>query len=243
MSELLIRGVPVNATRQTLGIRAAGIVGPPDPSESFPRWCRGSSSGMTRLLRPARSVPIMRAGLGERIKRYAPTALAAVLALGALIEDLVSPVVTVGGRRYDRAPEAVVVIALSAAVALVALRRRLGVIGPLCAVAAVGLAAFPARAWLLNSSLVYLLVMFVCGLCGYLAVGRVGLLGLVVVWAVASLAEWRNPERSVANWLAVGAFMSIAWCVGLLARRPVSQARSPRGGALWFAPPTARATR
>ncbi len=189
---------------------------------------------MTRPLRPARSVPVVGTDLGKRVERYAPTALAAAFALGALIEDLVSPMVTVGGRRYDRAPEVVVVIALGAAVALVALRRRLGVIGPLSALAAVGLAAIPAPAWLLNSSFVYLLVMFVCGLSGYLAGGRVGLLGLGVVWAVASLAEWRNPERSAANWVAVGAFMSIAWCVGLLARRPISQARSAEERAIRF---------
>ncbi len=176
----------------------------------------------------------MGAGLGKRVERNAPTALAAAFALGALIEDLVSPMVTVGGRRYDRAPEVVVVIALGAAVTLVAFRRRLGVVGPLSALAAVGLAAIPAPAWLLNSSLIYLLVMFVCGLSGYLTGGRVGLLGLGVVWAVASLAEWRNPERSAASWLEVGAFMCIAWCVGLLARRPVSQARSAEQRATRF---------
>jgi signal transduction histidine kinase len=176
----------------------------------------------------------MTAGLGKRVERYAPTALAALFALGVLIEDLVRPAVTVDGRRYDRAPEVVVVVILCLAVGLVALRRRLGVIGPLAALAVLGLAAFPAPAWVLNSSFVYLLVMFVCGLSGYLAVGRVGLLGLGVVWTVASLAEWRNPERSVANWLAVGAFMSIAWCVGLLARRPVSQARSAEERAARF---------
>jgi signal transduction histidine kinase len=189
---------------------------------------------MTRLHRAARSVPIMRSGLGERVERYAPTVLAALFALGAVIEDLVSPTVTVGARRYDRAPEAVVVIALCAAVALVALRRRLGVIGPLSALAAIGLAAIPAPAWLLNSVFVYLLVMFVCGISGYLAVGRVGLLGVGVVWVVASLAQWRNPERTVANWVAVGAFMTIAWCVGLLARRPVLQARSAEERAIRF---------
>ncbi|MCU1658039.1 MAG: histidine kinase, dimerization and phosphoacceptor region [Pseudonocardiales bacterium] len=176
----------------------------------------------------------MRTGLVERVERYAPTVLAALFALGAVIEDLISPMVTIGGRRYDRAPEAVVVIALCSAVALVALGRRLGVIGPLSALAAVGLAAIPAPAWLLNSALVFLLAMFVCGFSGYLAVGRVGLLGLGVVWLVASLAEWRNPERSAANWVSVGAFMSIAWCVGLLARRPVIQARSAEERAIRF---------
>src|SRR6266700_3931272 len=225
---------PGERLARTVGIRAAGIVGPPDPSESSQRRCFLSSSGMTRPLRPARSVADMGAGLGKRIERYAPTALAAAFALGALIEDLVSPMVTVGGRRYDRAPEVVVVIALGAAVTLVAFRRRLGVVGPLSALAAVGLAAIPAPAWLLHSSLIYLLVMFVCGLSGYLTGGRVGLLGLGVVWAVASLAEWRNPERSAASWLEVGAFMCIAWCVGLLARRPVSQARSAEQRATRF---------
>jgi signal transduction histidine kinase len=174
------------------------------------------------------------AGLGARVERYAPTALAGCFALGALIEDLISPVVTVGGHRYDRAPEAVVVVVLFAAVALVALRRRIGVIGPVAALATVGLAAFPAPAWLLNSSFVFLLVMLVCGISGYLAVGRAGMLGLVVIWAVAGLAEWRNPDRSVGSGVFVAPFMSIAWCAGLLARRPVSQARSAEERATRF---------
>jgi signal transduction histidine kinase len=176
----------------------------------------------------------MKAGVGERIEHFAPTALAALFALGALIENIVRPVITIGGQRYDRAPDLALVTALCAAVALVALRRRLGVLGPLAALAAVGLAAFPAPAWLLNSVFIFLLVMFVCALSGYLAVRRVGLLGLGVVLVVASLAEWRNPERSVANGVAVAAFMSIAWCIGLLARRPVSQARMAEERAIRF---------
>ena len=177
------------------------------------------------------------------MERYGSTAVAGCFALGALIEDLISPVVDVGGRSYDRSPEAVVVVVLCAAVALVALRRRIGVIGPLSALVVVGLAAIPAPAWLLNSSFVYLLVMFVCGLSGYLAVSRAGMLGLVVIWVVASVAEWRNPERSVGNGIFVGAFMSIAWCAGLLARRPVSQARAAEERAIRFEHEQAEAAR
>jgi signal transduction histidine kinase len=197
---------------------------------------------MTRLPRTGRYRPVVVAGLSERVERYGSTALAGCLALGALIEDLISPDVTVGGDRYDRAP-AVVVVVLCAAVALVALRRRIGVIGPLSALVVVGLAALPAPAWVLNSSFVYLLAMLVCGICGYLAVGRAEVLGLVVIWLVAGLAEWRNPERSVGNGLAVGAFMSIAWCAGLLARRPVSQARSAEERAIRFEHEQAAAAR
>jgi signal transduction histidine kinase len=148
-----------------------------------------------------------------------------------------------GGRRYDRAPEPVVIIVLCAAVGLVALRRRIGVIGPLAALMVIGLAALPAPAWALNSSFVFLLVMLVCGISGYLAVGRAGLLGLVVIWVAASLAAGRNPTHSVRDWLFVGTFMSIAWCVGLLARRPVSQARAAEERANQFEQEQAEAAR
>jgi signal transduction histidine kinase len=176
----------------------------------------------------------VRAGLGERIERYAPTTLAACFALGALIEDIVSPTVRIAGHGYDRAPEPAVVIVLCATVAFVALRRRIGVLGPLAALGAIALATFPAPAWVLNSSFVFLLVMLVCGISGYFAVSRVGLLGLAVIGVAAALAEWRNPERSIGNGVFVAGFMSIAWCAGLLARRPVSQARSAEDRAIRF---------
>src|SRR3954462_14530253 len=161
-----------------------------------------------------------------RLEHYALTGLAVAFALGALIEELVRPTVKVGGQRYDRAPEVVLVLALTAAVALVALRGRLGVLGPLAAIGTVGVATLPAPAFALNSSFVFLFVMLTCGISGYLSVGRRSGLGLVFIVLIAALAEWRNPQRSLSNGVLVAGFMGIAWCTGLLARRPVSQARS-----------------
>jgi signal transduction histidine kinase len=174
----------------------------------------------------------MRAGLPPRLEHYALTGLAVAFALGALVEDLVRPTVTVDGQQYDRAPEAAVVLFLTAAAALVALRRRLGLLGPLGAVGVLGIATFPAPAFALNSSFVFLFVMLACGIGGYLTVGRRGRLGLVVILLVAALAEWRNPQRTLSNGVLVGGFMTIAWCTGLLARRPVSRARSAEERAL-----------
>ena len=62
-------------------------------------------------------------------------------------------------RTYDGGPEAVAVTVFAGVVALLALRGRLGTLGPLGALVLFGLAASPADAWLLDSSFVYLLVM------------------------------------------------------------------------------------
>jgi signal transduction histidine kinase len=86
----------------------------------------------------------------------------------------------------------------------------------------------------LNTSFVFLFAMLVCGLSGYLTTDRRGVLGLVVVVAVAALAEARNPHHTLGNGLLVAAFMSIAWCAGLLVRRPVNEARSAEQRALQF---------
>ncbi len=187
---------------------------------------------MTRRPGRAGSVRRVRAGLSARLEDFALTGLAAAFAVGALIEDLVRPAVTINGQQYDRAPEAVVGLVLAAGVAFVALRRRLGVLGPLGALAVIGVATLPAPAWAMHSSFVFLFVMLVCGICGYLTVGWRGRLGLILVVVVAALVEWRDPNHTLANGVLVGGFMSIAWGTGLLARRPVSQARSAEQRAL-----------
>jgi signal transduction histidine kinase len=174
----------------------------------------------------------MRAGLPTRLEHHALTGLATAFAAGALIEDLVRPTVTVSGHRYDRAPEVAVLLFLAIAVVLVAARRRLGVLGPLGALATLGIATLPAPAWALNSSFVFLFVMLVCGISGYLTSSRRAGLGVLVIVAVAVLAEWRNPHHTVANGVLVGGFMVIAWITGLVARRPVNQARSAEERAL-----------
>ena len=169
---------------------------------------------------------------GRRVTRS--TALAAAFALGTLIEDLVRPTVTVNGRHYDRAPRSPSCSSLTVAVALLALRGRLGVLSPLGALVASARRDLPAPAFALNTTFVFLFVMLVCGIAGYLAADRRGLAGLVVVLATAALAEARNPHHTLGNGALVAAFMAIAWGVGLLARRPVPRPSRPRRAARRF---------
>jgi signal transduction histidine kinase len=171
--------------------------------------------------------PKVRTDLSMSFGRHGVSALAACFAVGALVEDLVSPSVKLGGARYDRGPEAVIAAVLVGAVILVAVRDRLGVVAPLTAVALLGLASLPAPAWVLDSAFVYLLVMLICGLGGYLTLSRLGhAAGLLVVCAVGSLAAWRHPDHNSGQWVAVIAFMSIAWVAGAVVRGPVVRARS-----------------
>jgi signal transduction histidine kinase len=164
--------------------------------------------------------------LRARIGRHAVTALAACFAAGALVEDLVSPMATLGTGRYDRGPEAVIFVVLAGAVILVALRDRLGVVAPISAIALFGLATLSATAWVLDSSFVYLLVMLICGLGGYLAQSRLShTVGLLVLVAAGSLAAWQHPDPSWGQWAGVLAFMVIAWIAGAFIRGPVVRAR------------------
>ena len=168
----------------------------------------------------------MGSDLRRYVERHGVTVLAACFAAGALVEDLVSPTVTLDTGRYDRGPEAVIATVLVCAVALVAFRDRLGVLAPLAAIALFGVATLSAPEWVLDSTFVFLLVMLVCGLGGYLTRSRRGFAGLLVIWSAGSLAVWRHPDAAWGKWLSVVAFMSIAWAAGLLLRRPVSRARS-----------------
>ena len=80
---------------------------------------------------------------------------------------------------------------------------------------------------MLDSSFFFILAMLLCGITGYLAVSRRAVVGsLVVVWAVAAVAEWQHPVRGWSAAFFVGVFMTVAWTVGLLARRPVVRARA-----------------
>jgi signal transduction histidine kinase len=164
--------------------------------------------------------------LMARFGRHAVSALAACFAVGALVEDLVSPSVTVGAGGYDRGSEVVMAAVLAGAVTLVALRERLGVVAPISAVGLFGLALPSASAWVLDSAFVYLLVMLICGLGGYLARSRLShAAGLLVLWVVGSLAAWRHPDPNWGQWAGVIAFMSIAWVAGTIVRGPVVRAR------------------
>jgi signal transduction histidine kinase len=182
--------------------------------------------------------------LSARFGHHGVNALAACFATGALVEDLVSPSVTLGDGRYDRGPELVIAAVLAGAVTLVALRDRLGVAAPVSAVALFGLAALPAPVWLLDSSFVYLLVMLICGLGGYLAQSRLShAAGLLVLWAVGSLAAWRHPDPSWGQWAGVIAFMSIAWVAGTIVRGPVVRAHSAEQRAVHLEQEQAEAAR
>jgi signal transduction histidine kinase len=171
--------------------------------------------------------PDVATDLGARFGHHGVTALAACFALGALVEDLVRPSVTLGTGQYDRGPDAVIAASLAAVVTLVALRDRLGLLAPLSALALLGPVPLVAPVWLLDSSFVYLLAMLVCGLGGYLARSRrAHVTGLLVVWAVGSAAAWRHPDPDWGQWAGVLTFMSIAWAAGALIRRPVVRALS-----------------
>jgi signal transduction histidine kinase len=160
------------------------------------------------------------------VGRYGLDAIAASLAVAALVEDLINPIITIGLRRYDRGPEAVIIGMLCGAVVLVALRRRLGVGAPLAALGLGCVTAFAAPAWLLDSPFMFLLGMLLCGLSGFMVTGHGLLVGPVVVVAFASAASVRHPGASWASWSFVVVFTLIAWAVGLLIRRPVIQART-----------------
>lgn len=158
--------------------------------------------------------------------RHGATLLAASFALGALVQDLASPTVTLPSGTYDRGPEAVLVTALAGVVIVVALRERLGTLAPLSAIALLGLASLSAPAWVLNSAFIFMLVMFLCGLAGYMSTSRRQHAGIVVLLAVASLASWRNPDDGIVGWVLTAAYMSTAWVIGALIRQPVLRARS-----------------
>jgi hypothetical protein len=122
------------------------------------------------------------------VAAHGATAAVAALAVAALVENLVSPTVTVDGVVYDRGPDALLAAVLAASVVLVVLRRRLGVVAPLGAVVLFGLASFAAPVWLIDSSALFVLVMVLCGLTGYLVDDRFGRLGLPVLWLVGLVA-------------------------------------------------------
>jgi signal transduction histidine kinase len=170
--------------------------------------------------------PEVRSDLRLLLERHGVTALAVAFASGALVHDLVSPSVRLDSTRYDRGPEAVIAAVLVGVVVLVALRGRLGVVAPLSAIALLGLATLTARAWVLDSGFVFLLVMLVCGLGGYLTTSRLSQAGVLVIVAAGVLAAWRHPDPSWGQALSVASFMAIAWVAGVLLRRPVARARS-----------------
>jgi signal transduction histidine kinase len=187
--------------------------------------------------------PEVRSDLRAQLERHGVTALAVAFAAGALVHVLVSPSVQLDSGRYDRGPEAVIATVLVGVVVLVALRGRLGVLAPLSAIALLGLATLTARAWVLESSFVFLLVMLVCGLGGYLTTSRLSQAGVLVIVAAGLVAAWRHPDPSWGQAVGVASFMAIAWGAGVLVRRPVARARSAEEHALQLEQEQAAAAR
>ncbi len=185
----------------------------------------------------------MRSDRRLQLERHGVTALAVAFAAGALVHDLVTPTVTLDSGRYDRGPEAVIAAVLVGAVVLVALRGRLGIVAPLSAIALLGLATLTARAFVLDSSAVFLLAMLLCGLGGYLTTSWHSQAGLLVILAVGSLAAWQHPDHSWGQAVSVMSFMTIAWVAGVLIRRPVARARSAEEHALQLEQEQAAAAR
>jgi signal transduction histidine kinase len=100
------------------------------------------------------------------------------------------------------------------------------VAAPLGAVVLFGLASFAAPVWLIDSSALFVLVMVLCGMTGYLVDARFGRLGLPVLWLVGIVAALQYPKPAWSMGIAVVAFMTVAWAVGLLIRYPMERARS-----------------
>ena len=164
----------------------------------------------------------VRRGAGDEL-----TLLAAFFAAGAVVEDLAGQQVTLAGQTYDRGSELVIFPTLVAMLALVALRRRWGLPPVIASIALCGVASLSARAWILDSSFFFLFAMLITGIAGYLSRTRRDVIAvLVVLWSVAAVGEWRRPAHTLQQFFMVGVFMTVAWGVGLLVRRPVVRART-----------------
>src|SRR5829696_7753993 len=103
----------------TVGAARQPVVAPAGDPRSAARRTPRSSTGMTPADQPAGYGPDVATDLGARFGHHGVTALAACFALGALVEDLVRPSVTLGAGQYDRGPDAVIAASLAAVVTLV----------------------------------------------------------------------------------------------------------------------------
>ncbi len=163
---------------------------------------------------------------------YVIDVLVCALVLGGLVEDLVAKTVTLDGVEYDLAPEWLVVVVAFAVPTIVALRRRLGIVSPLSALALLGLLSIPAPAWVPGSGFMFVLVLLLCAMTGYMVTRRVEYASLAVVLVVATFAVLRQPDRSWATWAFVAIFCSLAWLLGVIMRRPVAKAQAAEERAL-----------
>ncbi len=184
-----------------------------------------SSSRTTPPKNARGTVCCVRSRITSLFGRYVVDVAICILAVIAVIEDLVTPKVTLSHHLYDRGPEAVIIPITLVAAALMLARRRLGIAAPAIAMALFGASSFPARAWLPSSGVAYLMIIVTCGTIGYLTVSRASLLGLLLVEIPPAIAVSRQPDR---NWGALAwvlITLTLAWLAGLLLRRPFERAR------------------
>jgi signal transduction histidine kinase len=170
--------------------------------------------------------------LASLFSRYVVDVAVCVLGVIAIVEDLVAPTTTLNGLRYDRGSEIAIIPVVLAGIALILLRRRMGVVAPMIAIALYGASSLPARSWLPSSGAAYLTVILISGTIGYLGKARVGFLGLVLVWVASSVAVTRQPDRSWSTWVFVSLVLSLAWLAGAFIRRPMEQAEAAEERAL-----------
>jgi signal transduction histidine kinase len=163
--------------------------------------------------------------VGGYVGRYWIDAAVVVLAVIAVIEDLVSPTATLSDVRYDRGPELVIIPLLLFVSALMLLRRRLGLAAPIIALVLLGVSSFPARAWIPSSVAAYLLVIVVAATLGYHVTFRTAAPALALVVLMPSIAVLRQPDGEWSTWLWVVTTLTLAWFAGFLVRRPIERAR------------------
>jgi signal transduction histidine kinase len=172
------------------------------------------------------TVRVVKSRIASLFGRYVVDAVACVLAAIIIIEDLVSPTVTLSGHPYDRGPEIVVVPVALAVAGLMLVRRRLGIAAPMISLALFAASSLPARAWVPSSGGAYLLILLVCATIGYLTASRAAAVaGLVLIEVFPAAAVSRQPDRSWGTLVWVLVTLTVAWLVGIVLRRPFERAR------------------
>jgi signal transduction histidine kinase len=191
-----------------------------------------SSSRTTPSNRARGTVRRVRSRITSLFGRYVIDVAVGVLAVISIVEDLVSPRTTLGGLRYDRGPEIVIIPVVLVVTALMLVRRRMGVAAPMIALVLMAASSLPARAWIPSSGSAYLLVIVTSATIGYLGKSRAAVLGFVLVLAMPSLAVARQPDRSWGTLTFVVIVLSLAWLAGMIVRRPIDQAQAAEERAL-----------
>ena len=217
---------PKSSVPATVGAGIRSAIGRVPDSGSSRGTIQTSSSGTTPAECPLCTVGRVIARLASLLSRYVVDAAICVLAVFTIVEDVVRPTGTLADVGYDRGPEVVIFSVVVVSTALMLLRRRLGVVAPILALALYGASSLPAHAWLPTSGSAYMSVILISGTIGYMGSLRARLFGLGVVWLASSFAVVRQPDRSWGTWLFVTLFLTLAWVGGFFIRRPVEQAHA-----------------